>query len=144
QEPDRGGVAGSPDAHRVGLAAVDPEIDWGRVRAHVHGARERIAPQDSPARLRREGVEVVEAEGWFVAPRRVVAGGRELRFRSAIVATGSAPVVPPVPGLREAEPLTNETVWDLEELPRRLVVLGGGAVGCELGQSFGRLGCAVQ
>src|SRR5439155_22522757 len=102
---------------------------------HGHGARGRIAPNDSPARLRAAGVEVIEAGGRFVAPRKIVAGRRELRFRSAIVATGSAPVVPPVPELREAEPLTNETVWDLEELPRRLVVLGGGAIGCELGQA---------
>ncbi|HEY3021211.1 MAG TPA: FAD-dependent oxidoreductase, partial [Solirubrobacteraceae bacterium] len=63
-------------ADRVGLAPVDPQIEWPRVRAHVHGARERIAPHDSPARLRAAGVEVIEAEGRFVAPRRIVAGRR--------------------------------------------------------------------
>lgn len=130
-------------ANAVGLTPVEPRVDFTRVMAHVHGARERIAPQDSPARLRRAGVEVIEEEGHFEAPGLIAAGGRKLRYRTAVIATGSTPAIPPIPGLAEVDPLTNESVWDLTELPRRLVVLGGGAIGCELGQAFERLGSAV-
>jgi pyruvate/2-oxoglutarate dehydrogenase complex dihydrolipoamide dehydrogenase (E3) component len=130
-------------APRVGLRAVEPEIDFAGVMEHVHEARRRIAPQDSPERLRAAGVEVIQAEARFTGPRRLVADGRELRFRTALIATGSQPDVPPVPGLHEARPLTNENLWDLSDLPSRLAVLGGGPIGCELGQAFARLGSSV-
>jgi pyruvate/2-oxoglutarate dehydrogenase complex dihydrolipoamide dehydrogenase (E3) component len=148
--PSKSLIAAADLAHRmrcapaVGLAAVEPEIDFARVMAHVHGARRRIEPQDSVERLRAEGVEVVHGRGRFAGPRLLVVDDRrELRFRTALIATGSEPEIPPVEGLREAGPLTNETVWDLAELPGRLVVLGGGPVGCELGQAFARLGSRV-
>ncbi|HEV2769318.1 MAG TPA: FAD-dependent oxidoreductase [Solirubrobacteraceae bacterium] len=130
-------------ADRLGLGTVDPHIDFARVMDRVHAAIAAIAPHDSPERLRAEGVEVIEAAAQFAAPGRIVVGGRELAYRTALIATGSAPMVPPVPGLADAEPLTNETVWGLRELPRRLVVLGGGPIGCELGQAFARLGSQV-
>jgi pyruvate/2-oxoglutarate dehydrogenase complex dihydrolipoamide dehydrogenase (E3) component len=130
-------------APRVGLPATEPRIDFAAVMAHVHGARERIAPHDSAERLREAGVDVIAGEARFTGPRTAEAGGRALRFRRAFVATGSRPAIPPVPGLREAAPLTNETVWDLDALPGRLVVVGGGPIGCELGQAFARLGSAV-
>jgi pyruvate/2-oxoglutarate dehydrogenase complex dihydrolipoamide dehydrogenase (E3) component len=110
---------------------------------HVWGAIHTIEPHDSPERLRAAGVEVVEAEGRFAGPGRILAGERELRFRAAIIATGSQPVVPPIPGLAAADPLSTDTVWELRELPKRLVILGGGPVGCELGQAFARLGANV-
>ncbi len=130
-------------ADRVGLTASEPSIDFEAVMSHVHAARATIAPHDSPERLRAEGVEVIEGEARLVGPGVLVAGGRERRFRAAILATGSEPVIPPVAGLAEAEPLTNETVWDLVERPARLMVLGGGPVGCELSQAFARLGSQV-
>jgi pyruvate/2-oxoglutarate dehydrogenase complex dihydrolipoamide dehydrogenase (E3) component len=130
-------------ADRVGLAAAEPEIDFARVMERVDGARRAIEPQDSPERLRSEGVEVIGAAARFVRPGTVEAGGRELRYRTAIVATGSRPAVPPVPGLSDADPLTTATLWDLRVRPERLLVVGGGAVGCELGQAFARLGSKV-
>jgi pyruvate/2-oxoglutarate dehydrogenase complex dihydrolipoamide dehydrogenase (E3) component len=130
-------------ADRLGLTPTDAPVDLAAVMAHVDAARARIAPHDSPERLRREGVEVVEAHGRFTGPRTIEAAGRRLSARAVIIATGSRAVVPPVPGLAEAEPLTNETVWDLRTLPPRLAVVGAGPIGCELGQAFARLGSRV-
>ena len=130
-------------ADRVGLQPVRPEIDFASVMARVRQAQAVIEPHDSPERLRAAGVEVVHADAAFTGPRTLRAGGREIRFRRAIVATGSRPAVPAVPGLPDAAPLTSENVWDLGELPRRLLVVGGGPLGCELGQAFARLGSAV-
>ena len=120
----------------VGLTPVEPEIDFARVMDHVRGARTAIAPHDSAERLRAAGAEVVRGEAAFAGEDTVVVGARTLRFRRAIVATGSRPAA-------RAGALTSDTVWDLEELPARLLVIGGGAVGCELAQAFARLGSAV-
>jgi len=129
------------DAGGLGLPAVDPQVDLAAVMRHVQAAQAALEPQDSPERLRAAGVEVIQAQARFTGPRSLAVDGRELRFRRALVATGSHPVVPGV--VRDADPLTSDTVWDLRELPRRLLVLGGGAVGCELGQAFARLGAQV-
>jgi len=130
-------------ADRVGLEPVEPRIDFARVMGHVRGARERIAPHDSPDRLRRSGVEVVEADGRFTGPGLISAGGRSLSARRVLIATGSRPLVPDVPGLAASAPLTTDTVWDIEEQPQRLLVIGGAATGCELAQAFARLGSEV-
>ncbi|HEY3190245.1 MAG TPA: FAD-dependent oxidoreductase [Solirubrobacteraceae bacterium] len=147
--PSKSLLAAAGLAHRmrhadsVGLEPVAPAIDFARVMDHVHGAIRAIEPHDSPARLRADGVEVIQAEGRFTGPGRIDVGGRELRFRTAIIATGSQPALPPIPGLDTAEVLTTDTVWELRELPRRLVILGGGPTGCEFGQAFARLGAQV-
>ncbi len=130
-------------AERLGLTSSAAPVDLARVMEHVRSAQAQIAPHDSPERLEREGVTVVRGTGRFVAPGQVAVGEQRLRYRSAIVATGSEPVLPPVDGLADADPLTNETVWDLHELPARLVVVGAGPIGCELGQAFARLGSQV-
>lgn len=130
-------------ADAVGLAPVDPDVDFPRVMDHVWRSIRTIEPSDSPQRLRGAGVEVIAGDGQFAGPGRIAVGDRELRFRAAIVATGSRPALPPIPGLETSEPLTSETLWDLRELPKRLVVLGGGPIGCELGQAFARLGSRV-
>jgi len=90
-----------------------------------------------------EGIEVRRGRAVFVSPGEISVDGRVLRARRFIIATGSWPAVPPVPGLAESDYLTNETVFGLDELPGRLTVLGGGAVGCELAQAFARLGSQV-
>ena len=128
---------------RVGLSPVEPDIDFTAVMEHVRATIAVIEPQDSPARLRERGVEVIEASGRFLGPGRIVAGDRTLGYRVAIIATGSRPSLPDIPGLTQVSALTSDTVWDLDELPPRLTVLGGGAIGCELAQAFGRLGAAV-
>jgi pyruvate/2-oxoglutarate dehydrogenase complex dihydrolipoamide dehydrogenase (E3) component len=130
-------------ADTVGLAPVEPEIDFAAVMDSVRATIATIEPQDSPARLRAAGVEVIEANGRFAGPGRLAAGERTLSFRAAIIATGSRPALPPVPGLSDVDPLTSDTVWDLRTQPRRLTVLGGGPIGCELAQAFARLGSAV-
>ncbi len=147
--PSKSLLATADLAHRMraaddlGLAPAEPEIDLARVMARVRDAQASIAVHDSPQSLRAEGIEVIHGEGRFEAPGRLVAGGRALAYRRALVATGSRPKLPPVPGLENADPLTTDTVWELDALPQRLVVLGGGATGCELAQAFARLGSAV-
>lgn len=110
---------------------------------HVRGAQQAIVPQDSAVRLARDGVEVLSGDACFVSPGAVEVAGRRLRFRKAIIATGSRPALPAIPGLEAVDPLTSDTVWGLAELPASLVVLGGGAIGCELAQAFSRLGSRV-
>ena len=131
-------------AGRLGLTPADPEVDFARVMERVGGAIEAAGREDTPEHLRSEGVELVEGEAAFARPGVVIAAGRELRFRAALIATGSRPALPPVPGLADAAPLTNEDVFGLTELPPRLAVLGGGPIGVELGQAFARLGSRVQ
>jgi len=147
--PSKSLIASAAAAHRMrhadelGLAAVQPEINFARVMERVHRVIGQIEPHDSPEHLRAAGVEVIQADGRFTGPGRIEAGGRELRWRSAIIATGSEPVVPPIDGLTDARPLSTDTLWELRELPRRLLVLGGGPIGCELAQALGRLGAQV-
>ena len=132
-------------ADRVGLVPVVPDVDLAAVMRHVRAAQEVIEPHDSPARVQAAGANVVADEATFVGPRRVrlAATGAEVTARAVVVAVGSEPVVPSVPGLAAADPLTSDTVWDVDVLPERLLVLGGGPVGCELGQAFARLGSRV-
>jgi pyruvate/2-oxoglutarate dehydrogenase complex dihydrolipoamide dehydrogenase (E3) component len=112
------------DADRVGLVPVQPKVDFGRVMGHVLHGQARFA---GPGRL------LVDAAD----------GSLEVGWRAALLATGSRPVLPELPGLAAADPLTSDTVWELEELPERLLVIGGGPVGCELAQGFARLGARV-
>ena len=137
-------AAGARAAGRFGVDVDGVRVDFARVRAHVHGARDAIAPVDSPEALRAAGVEVRHGDATLTGPRTAEVDGEPVRFRAALLATGSGPAVPDLPGLRAAAPLTSDDVWDrLEELPRRLAVLGGGSIGCELGQAFARLGAQV-
>lgn len=117
--------------------------DFSAVRARIAAAVATIEPDDSPEALEDTGVTVLSGTARFTAPGEADVDGRTVRFRQALIATGSAPAVPGVPGLEDARTVTSETVWDLEELPGRLVVVGGGPIGCELGQAFARLGSDV-
>jgi len=137
-------VHGVRHAGRFGVRAKVEPVDLAAVMGHVQDVQAQIAPHDSLARLGSLGVEVITATGRFAGDGVIEAGGRELRFRKAIVATGSQPVLPPIPGLEDVEALTNETVWSLRELPGALAVIGGGPIGCELGQAFARLGSRVS
>ncbi len=135
-------------ATALGVRYAPPEIDFAAVMAHVRGVVERLAPLDSEARFRAMGVTLLRGRARFLDRRSLAvedeAGGQSrVRARRFVLATGSRPRIPEVRGLEGLPYLTNETVFDLEALPQRLLVLGGGAVGCELGQAFRRLGAAV-
>lgn len=111
--------------------------------AGVRGAVNTIAATETAGMLAREGIEVLRGTAVFTSPREVSVARHVLRARGFVIATGSRPAIPPVPGLADTDYLTNETVFGLEELPGRLAVLGGGPVGCELAQAFARLGSTV-
>ncbi|MEE8246120.1 MAG: FAD-dependent oxidoreductase [Alphaproteobacteria bacterium] len=128
---------------RFGVVASLPEIDFAAVHDHVHQVIAAIAPHDSVARFKGLGVHVVEAEARFTGATEVSAGGQLIAARRVVVATGSSPAVPPLPGLGEAPYLTNETIFDLRERPQHLIVIGGGPIGIELAQAFRRLGARV-
>lgn len=122
---------------------VAGEGDFAAAMERMRRLRADISAHDGAARFRDLGVDVFLGEARFTGPDRVEVGGSALRFRRAVVATGARPAAPPVPGLAEAGYLTNETVFSLTELPPRLLVLGGGPIGCELAQSFARFGSRV-
>ncbi len=119
------------------------EVDFPAVMRRVRQVQERAAEMDQPERFRKMGVEVVLGAGRFVSPHIFEVGGRRLVGRSFLIATGSRPIVLPIPGLEEIEPLTNETILRLERLPRSLLVIGAGPIGLELAQVFQRLGTKV-
>ena len=131
--------AGAFGGPTVTDAGVDARVAFERMR----GARASIAHLDSAERFAGLGVDVFLGEGAFVAPDAIEVGGATLRFRRAVLATGGRPVVPPIDGLADVGFLTNESVFDLARLPARLIVVGGGPIGCELAQAFARLGSAV-
>jgi len=131
-----------------GSTPVDLAESWPRVAARVQSVIDTIAPHDSVERFQSLGVDVVQGSGHFMSSREVAVTGadgqqRILEGRALVVATGSGPMVPPIPGLEEAGYLTNETVFTQTRQPRRLAVLGGGPIGLELGQAFARLGSEV-
>lgn len=128
---------------RFGIAPVEPQVDFATVQAHVRQVIAGIAPVDSQERYEGLGVHVIRDWAHFVSPDAIEAGGRRITARRFVIATGSRPKIPPVPGLDSVPYLTNETVFDLTALPAHLLVLGGGPIGIELAQAFRRLGAAV-
>ncbi|MDB5570510.1 MAG: dihydrolipoamide dehydrogenase [Hyphomicrobiales bacterium] len=131
------------EAGRFGVEAVEPRVSMAEVRAHVRHVVAAVAPNDSEARYRAMGVQVIRASARFVSPRAVEAGGVRIEARRFVVATGSSPAAPAIPGLDQIRPLTNETIFDLDVLPARLAIVGAGPIGVELAQAFRRLGCEV-
>jgi pyruvate/2-oxoglutarate dehydrogenase complex dihydrolipoamide dehydrogenase (E3) component len=117
--------------------------DFGAAMERMRRLRARISDVDSAEGARKAGVDVFLGDGRFVSPDAIEVGGKRLRFRRAVIATGGRAAVPPVPGLAEAGFRTNETIFNLTELPQRLVVIGGGPIGCEMSQSFARFGSRV-
>jgi pyruvate/2-oxoglutarate dehydrogenase complex dihydrolipoamide dehydrogenase (E3) component len=130
---------------RFGGPAVDPQSagDFGFAMERMRRLRAGISVHDSAERFRGLGVDVFLGDGRLTGPDTAEVGGKVLRFRRAVIATGARAAVPPIPGLAESGYLTNETVFNLTELPPRLVVLGGGPIGCEMAQSFARFGSRV-
>ena len=126
-----------------GLDTHVPEVDLGRVNDHVQSVIDRIQLHDDPERFRGYGCEVIFGEAVFADPHTVRVNDQLIRGRRLVVATGSTPLVPPIDGLQQAGYLTNESLFSLRDLPRRLVVLGGGPIGVEMAQAFSRLGSRV-
>ena len=128
---------------RFGVNGHEPAIDFAKVHDHVHGVIAGIAPHDSVERFEDLGVTVIQGAARFTGPREVEVEGRKIQARRFVIATGSAPAVPPIPGLDEVPFLTNESVFDLTERPEHLIVIGGGPIGAELAQAQRRLGARV-
>ena len=131
-----------------GIARAGFELDFAQVMERVARVVRDIEPHDSVERYRGLGVDVVQGTATIVDPWHVKVVGEDgseqtLSTRAIVVATGAAPFVPPLPGLDEVGYLTSDTLWELREQPKRLVVLGGGPIGCELAQAFARLGSEV-
>lgn len=135
------GEARRAGALGVHLSGVD--VDFPAVMRRMRERRADLSPNDSAARLRAAGVDVYFGDARFSGPSAVMVGDRTLPFWRAVVATGGRPAVPPVPGLSSVPFLTNETLFSLEERPRRLAILGAGSIGCEMAQAFARLGSQV-
>jgi pyruvate/2-oxoglutarate dehydrogenase complex dihydrolipoamide dehydrogenase (E3) component len=147
--PSKSLIAAARHAHAMrsaapfGIAPVEPEVDMAAVRRHIDGVIAGIAPHDSVERFEGLGVKVIEAHARFTEPDTVEADGQRIKARRFVIATGSRPAVPPVAGLDSVPFLTNETIFQNEVLPARLLVLGGGPIGCELAQAYRRLGARV-
>lgn len=126
------------------IAAAAEGLSFTVAAARMRAVISQIAATEDAGVLKREGVEVVEGRASFDGARNVSVDGRSIRARWVVIATGSRPAVPPIPGLDTVSFLTNETVFDLAELPGSIAVLGGGAIGCELAQAFRRFGAEVH
>ena len=130
-----------------GIKKADAELEFADVMNRVQSVIKTVEPHDSEQRYTELGVEVIEGEAQIISPWEVQVKtdgeSRSITTRSIVIAAGARPFVPPIPGIEDIDYLTSDTVWDLRELPRRLVVLGGGPIGCELAQSFARLGSEV-
>ena len=130
-------------AEAFGIRNASGKVDFAAVMERVQGVIKTIEPHDSVERFTGLGVECVQGEGFIRSPWEVEVDGRVIRTRAIIVATGARPFIPEVPGLTAIRYLHSDNVWELRELPARLLVLGGGPIGCELAQSFARLGSQV-
>jgi len=147
--PSKSLLAASKAAHTVRAARVfgieaEPTIDFKRTHAYVHSVIKAIAPHDSVERFQKLGVEVIRGAARFTDPRTIAtACGRVIRARRVVIATGSEPAVPPIPGLDRVKFFTNENIFDNDVLPEHLIVVGAGPIGIELGQAHHRLGAEV-
>ncbi len=147
--PSKAFLAAAKAAHgqahvsQYGLKDQVPEVDYAAVMAHVADVIAQIAPVDSQERFEGLGVRVIREYGSFISPTEVQAGDSVITARRIVIATGSSPLVPPIPGLDSVPYLTNETLFDLREKPDHLLIIGGGPIGMEMAQAHRRLGCKV-
>ncbi|MFO7635621.1 MAG: mercuric reductase [Caldilinea sp.] len=130
-------------AHRFGVQVDGVTVDFGDVMARMRRVRADLSAHDSVQRVTKLGIDMYLGDGKFTGSNTIEIGGQTLHFSKAVIATGSRPASPPIPGLAETGHLTNEKVWDLTSLPPRLAVIGAGPIGAELAQAFRRFGSAV-
>lgn len=130
-------------AGAYGVADAAPQVDYAAAKDHVKDVIAQIAPVDSQERFEGLGVRVIREYGRFISKTEVQAGEHVISARRIVVATGSSPLVPPIPGLETVPYETNETLFELREKPEHLLIIGGGPIGMEMAQAHRRLGCAV-
>jgi len=122
---------------------MQAEFDFAQVMERVNGVIEKVAPHDSIERYTGLGVDVIEGEARITSPYTVEVNGETLTSKNIVIATGARPFVPPIKGLDQIDYLTSDNLWEIRELPKRLLVLGGGPIGCELAQSLSQFGAKV-
>lgn len=130
-------------AAEFGMKSATVEFDFADVMERIQKVIKTIEPHDSVERYNSLGVECIKGEGKLVSPYHVEVNGRVFSTRSVVIAAGAGPLVPPIPGIEDVDYWTSDNLWSIRELPDRLVVLGGGPIGCELAQSFARFGSRV-
>ena len=130
-------------APEFGIKSAHAEFDFAEVMERVQRVIRTVEPHDSAERYRQLGVECITGDAKITSPWTVAVNGKTITTRNIVIAAGARPLVPPIPGIADIGCLTSDTVWNLRELPRRLVVLGGGPIGCELAQCFARFGSQV-
>lgn len=130
-------------AAEFGLNSAPPGTNFHRVMQRVREVIARIEPHDSVERYTALGVECIQGKAQIISPWAVTVNGREISTRSIVIATGGRPALPPIPGLGDIPHVSSDSLWELGELPRHLLVLGGGPIGCEMAQAFRQLGSAV-
>jgi pyruvate/2-oxoglutarate dehydrogenase complex dihydrolipoamide dehydrogenase (E3) component len=131
------------EAAHYGIESSAPNVDFAEVMQRMRRLRASISPHDSAKRFSDLGIDVFFGQGTFTSSNTVIVGNQTLQFRKAVIATGSRAAELPIPGLKDTGYLTNETLFSLTELPKRLIVIGGGPIGCEMAQSFARFGSQV-
>ena len=130
-------------ADRYGLVPAEPEVDLGAVMNHVRSVVDEIYQEESPQALRADGIDVYLGGARFLDPHTLAAGKDTITARNVLITTGAHPYIPPIQGLENVDYVTYETIWELDTLPRHLLVAGAGPVGSELAQAFRRLGSSV-
>ncbi len=147
--PSKALIAAGKQAHamttgaKYGVTPVAPQVDYAAAKDHVRNAIATIEPHDSVERFEGLGVKVITEFGRFISATEVQAGETVIEARRFVIATGSSPFVPPIPGLESVPYYTNENIFDLREKPEHLIVIGGGPIGMEMAQAHVRLGCKV-
>jgi pyruvate/2-oxoglutarate dehydrogenase complex dihydrolipoamide dehydrogenase (E3) component len=147
--PSKALIASAKQAHamshgaKLGVANAQAVVDYAVAKDHVHDVIATIAPLDSVERFEGLGVQVLQDYGRFISETEVQAGDTIITARRFVVATGSGPFVPPIPGLENVTYYTNENIFDLRDKPAHLIVIGGGPIGMEMAQAHRRLGCEV-
>jgi pyruvate/2-oxoglutarate dehydrogenase complex dihydrolipoamide dehydrogenase (E3) component len=131
------------NSSKYGIKSATADFDFADVMERVQRVVKTVEPHDSVERYSALGVECLQGAAKITSPWTVEVGGKVLTTRAIVIAAGARPFVPPIPGIERIEVLTSDTLWDLRKLPRRLVVLGGGPIGCELAQAFARFGSRV-
>ena len=134
---------GQAHSAAFGVADAAPQIDYAAAKDHVHNVIAQIEPMDSQERFEGFGVKVIREYGTFISSNQVQAGDYLISARRIVIATGSSPLVPPIPGLDTVPYYTNETIFDLRERPDHLLIIGGGPIGVEMAQAHRRLGSKV-